>query len=105
MRALGRVFVVLGLFAAAAYAAFVLYAYSIMKRPPEQFARRVATMPGPAFVILPFETLWTRARSGPVGIGDEATDLDLETVDKSGRMRLASLRGVKPVVLVFGSYT
>jgi hypothetical protein len=105
MRALGRVVVVLGLLAAAAYAGFIVYIYSIMKRPPDDFARRIARMPGPAFLVLPFETLWTRARSGAVGIGDEAPDFDLETVNKSGRVHLAAFRGVRPVVLIFGSYT
>jgi hypothetical protein len=105
MRALGRVFVVLGLVAAAVYASFVVYIYSMMKRPPEDFARRIAKMSGPAFLVLPFETLWTRARSGPVGIGDEAPDFDLETVNKAGRVHLAAFRGVRPVVLIFGSYT
>lgn len=76
-----------------------------MKRPPEDFARRVAKMSGLAFLVLPFETLWTRARSGAVKIGDEAPDFDLETVDKSGCVHLAAFQGVRPVVLIFGSYT
>jgi hypothetical protein len=105
MRSLGRAFLALGVAAAAAYAGFLVYIDSIMRRPPEEFARRIAKMPGPAFLVLPFETLWTRARSGPLQIGDMAPDFDLETVNKTGRVRLSAFRGVRPVVLIFGSYT
>ena len=37
--------------------------------------------------------------------GDLAPDFDLETLDKSARVRLSSFRARKPVVLIFGSYT
>ena len=39
--------------------------YAIMRQPPESFARVMARIPGPvAFLVLPFETLWTHARAG-----------------------------------------
>ncbi len=75
-----------------------------MHQPPEKFGRIMKHVPGPAFMVLPFETLWTRARAGSLGVGDMAPDFDLETLDKTSRVQLSSLRG-KPVVLVFGSYT
>ena len=101
MRLLGR----LALVIAAIYLGFLVYIYVIMRRPPEQFARRIAGMPGPAFLVLPFETLWTNARSGSLKPGDEAPDFDLQTVDKTARVKLSDFRGKRPVVLVFGSYT
>jgi peroxiredoxin len=57
------------------------------------------------FLVLPFETLWSFARGGHVQRGDRAPDFDLETLDKSARVRLDSFRGREPVVLIFGSYT
>jgi hypothetical protein len=65
----------------------------------------MAKMPMPAYFVLPFETMWSRARAGTVNPGDAAPDFELSTVDKSASVRLSSFRGSKPVVLVFGSYT
>jgi peroxiredoxin len=45
------------------------------------------------------------ARGGHVRPGDTAPDFDLETLDKSARVRLRSFQGREPVVLIFGSYT
>ena len=59
----------------------------------------------PVFMLLPFERLWDSARSGTLRPGDAAPDFRLSTVDKSSDVTLSSFRGVKPVVLVFGSYT
>ena len=42
--------------------------------------------------------------SGPK-VGDLAPDFTLPSLDKKSTVTLASLRGSKPVVLVFGSYT
>ena len=95
----------IALVVAAIYLGFLVYIYVIMRRPPEQFARQIARMPGPAFLVVPFETLWTTARSGSLKPGDEAPDFDLQTVDKTARVKLSDFRGKKPVVLVFGSYT
>jgi len=81
--------------------------YGIMRQPPETFARFMAKIPGPvAFLVLPFETLWTRARAGALQVGDAAPDFSLVKLDKSASVRLSSLTAQgKPVVLIFGSYT
>lgn len=81
--------------------------YHIMRQPPESFARVMARIPGPvAFLALPFETLWTHARSGELQKGDPAPDFTLTKLDKSGTVQLSSFTGMRrPVVLIFGSYT
>jgi hypothetical protein len=90
---------------AVAWLAFVAIVYSLMLRPPGQFAAAMAKMPMPAMLLFPFETMWTQARSGSVEIGDPAPEFRLPTLDKSGEVSLASFRGSKPAVLIFGSYT
>jgi hypothetical protein len=81
--------------------------YHVMRQPPERFGHVMARIPGPvAFMVLPFETLWTQARRGTLHIGDPAPDFTLTKIDKSGQIQLAALTAQKkPVVLVFGSYT
>jgi hypothetical protein len=81
--------------------------YHVMRQPPEQFGHVMARIPGPvAFMVLPFETLWTQARRGALQIGDAAPDFTLTKIDKSGQIQLSALTAQKkPVVLVFGSYT
>jgi hypothetical protein len=79
--------------------------YFTMRRPPERFAAAIDKLPGPAFLLFPFETLWLRARSGSLNIGDPAPDFHLRTLDKTSEVSLSSFRGAKPVVLIFGSYT
>jgi hypothetical protein len=81
--------------------------YRVMRRPPEQFARVMSKIPGPvAFLVLPFETLWTRARRGTLQTGDSAPDFTLTKVDKTGQVQLSSFAAQgKPAVLIFGSYT
>ena len=81
--------------------------YHVMRQPPEQFGHVMARIPGPvAFMVLPFETLWTQARRGTLQIGDAAPDFTLTKIDKSGQVQLSSFTAQKkPVVLVFGSYT
>lgn len=44
-------------------------------------------------------------RSNHPKVGELAPDFDLECHDGSGSVRLSSFRGVRPVVLVFGSLT
>ena len=67
----------------------------------------MAKVPQPAaFFVLPFETLWLRARAGTLSVGDRAPDFTLNTLDKTATVQLSSLNVQgKPVVLVFGSYT
>jgi hypothetical protein len=81
--------------------------YEVMRQPPETFARVMAKIPGPvAFLVLPFETLWTRARAGTLHIGDPAPDFTLTKLNKTATVQLSSLTAQgRPVVLIFGSYT
>jgi hypothetical protein len=87
------------------YLALVGCAYWLMRQPPVQFATVIGKMPPLMFAVLPFETLWMQARAGSLRSGDPAPDFKLPTLDKSSEVELASFRGQKPVVLVFGSYT
>jgi len=84
---------------------FLAAIYITMRQPPERFAAAIAKLPGPAFLLFPFETLWLSARSGTLNIGDPAPDFHLRTLDKTSEVSLSSFRGSKPVVLIFGSYT
>jgi hypothetical protein len=79
--------------------------FAAMRQQPETFARVISYAPGPAFVVLPFKPLWYRARTGHLAIGDAAPDFSLESPEHQNRVQLSSLKGHKPVVLVFGSYT
>jgi hypothetical protein len=81
--------------------------YQIMRQPPETFGRFMAKIPGPvAFLVLPFETLWMRARAGGLRVGDAAPDFWLTKLDKSASVGLSSLIAAgQPTVLIFGSYT
>ena len=80
--------------------------YNVMKGSPEQFARVMAKIPGPAaFLVLPFETLWMHARSGVLQVGSPAPDFNLAKLDKTDHIQLSALAKDRPVVLVFGSYT
>ncbi|MBV8551775.1 MAG: redoxin domain-containing protein [Acidobacteriaceae bacterium] len=76
-----------------------------MHQPPEKFSR-VMMHAGPIpFLLFPFETMWKSARAGHLSPGDPAPDFTLPLLDHSQQVTLSSFRGVKPVVLVFGSYT
>ena len=81
--------------------------YGVMRRSPEDFGRVMAHIPGPIpFLVLPFETLWLRARAGTLQIGDHAPDFSLGKLDKTDHIQLSSLTAqARPVVLIFGSYT
>ena len=77
-----------------------------MHQPPERFGKVMARVPAPAaFLLFPFETLWTHARGGDLKPGDRAPDFSLQRVDKSGWVQLSTLNRERPVALVFGSYT
>lgn len=91
---------------AVVYAACTSFIWWSMRQPPETFAKVMAKMPGPVpFLLFPFETLWTRARTGTLQAGSPAPDFSLMKLDKSGKVQLSSLTSQQPVVLVFGSYT
>ena len=81
--------------------------FEVMRQPPETFARFMTRLPAPiAFVVLPFETLWTQARAGSLQVGDLAPDFSLMKLDKSSQIRFSAFAAQRrPVVLVFGSYT
>jgi hypothetical protein len=75
-----------------------------MRKPPEKFAQVMKHVPGPAFMLIPFETLWNGARKGTLDPGESAPEFALSTTDHSQTVALSQLRG-RPLVLVFGSYT
>lgn len=87
------------------YAAFLGAMFWVMSRPPEQFGAIMRHFPMPALMVVPFETMWNVARGGTLAIGATAPDFTLPTADRKSEVRLSSLRGRMPVVLVFGSYT
>ena len=86
------------------YVAFLCAVFVIMRQPPARFGQIMRHFPMPAMAIVPFETMWNSARGGNLRVGDQAPDFTLPRTDKSGDVKLSSLRS-KPVVLVFGSYT
>lgn len=88
-----------------AYVSFATFIWWAMRQSPETFGRVMSRLPGVAYVLVPFETMWTRARAGHVRPGDSAPDFNLAKLDKSAYVQLSSLTAQKPVVLVFGSYT
>jgi hypothetical protein len=79
--------------------------FGTMHLPPTRFAKVISKVPEPLFAVLPLEQLWLLARRGDLQVGAAAPDFDLPTLDKTSRVKLSSLRGQRPVVLVFGSYT
>ena len=79
--------------------------YIAMCQKPDVFSSIMARTPGIVFLVFPFKPMWLSAREGNLNVGDEAPDFSLETYDKRSRAQLSDLRGKKPVVLVFGSYT
>jgi hypothetical protein len=83
----------------------VAYVNWAMHQPPEVFGHVMARMPMPAYFVLPFETLWSRARKGQLSVGDTAPGLTVKKLEDHTPTELASLWAEKPIVLVFGSYT
>ena len=79
--------------------------FAVMHQSNTVAGKGLSLVPGPAFMVLPMETMWCTARRGKLAVGQAAPDFDLATRDGSSRVRLSSLRGGPPVVLVFGSYT
>ncbi len=89
---------------AVVYVALLLGLLAVM-RQPILFGKVMARVPDAAMMLVPFKQLWFIARAGRLHVGDVAPDFALPTSDKKGRVQLASFRGQKPVVLIFGSYT
>jgi hypothetical protein len=76
-----------------------------MRMPVDRFAMLMSHTGPVPFLLFPFETLWKDARAGHLKVGDPAPDFTLPLLDRSASIRLSSFQGVRPVVLVFGSYT
>jgi hypothetical protein len=101
LRILRNVLLILAL----AWVSFAGFMYYEMTRPPAQFAATMARLPDFAMVLAPFETMWNSARAGVLNPGDPSPDFRLKTRDGKSEVALSSFRGVRPVVLIFGSYT
>jgi hypothetical protein len=91
--------------AALLYAVFLGLVYAMMRSDPATFNQFMAKLPMPVMMAVPFRTLWFHARAGTLEPGGEAPDFELRQVGGEKRVRLSSFRGVRPVLLVFGSYT
>ena len=89
----------------AAWLCFLGYINWAMRQPPEVFGHVMARMPMPAYFVIPFETMWSRARKGHIGPGDAAPSFPVKRLEDKTPVDLGSLWTDKPVVLVFGSYT
>lgn len=100
-----RIFLRVVLALVVVYAVLVCGLAVAMRQPPAAFGNIMAKMPMPAFLVLPFQSLWMNARAGHLQVGQEAPDFSLKALDQSPEVRLSSFRGTKPVILVFGSYT
>ena len=93
------------------YIIFLLGIFIAMHQSVERFGRVMSYMPGPLFMVIPFEPMWNVARGGTLEVGDPAPDFALQRVDKgapsksAAPVQLSSFRKRQPVVLVFGSYT
>jgi hypothetical protein len=90
---------------AALYFCACIFLFAAMKHSPEAFSKVMAPLPMPVLMLFPFETMLKVARSGDLQPGDVAPDFNLLSKEGSGRVRLTSFQGKRPVVLVFGSYT
>jgi hypothetical protein len=84
--------------------AYGFFAYQ-MRQTLDQFSMIMARVGPIPFLLFPFESMWLKARAGTLQPGDPAPDFELPRLDHSGVVRLSALRGAKPVVLIFGSYT
>jgi hypothetical protein len=104
-RRIGRWLLLLVGFLVAAHLSMCAALYWVMCQTPDFFGRVMERIPNPIMAVLPFETLWMRARQGALKPGVMAPDFNLPTLDRTAMVRLSSFRGSRPVVLVFGSYT
>lgn len=89
----------------AAYLLFLGVMYAAMTRSPMEFSRFMMALPAPLMYAAPFPPMWALARAGTVKVGALAPDFTLPRQDGQGLVRLSAVRGSRPVVLVFGSYT
>jgi hypothetical protein len=89
---------------AAVYLALSAGLLAVMHRPV-LFGEVMRHVPGPMMMLVPFKQFWFLARAGGLKVGDPAPAFCLPTADKQSSISLASFRGQRPVVLIFGSYT
>ena len=87
------------------YAVSAAGLYAAMWQTPERFGAIMSRVPDVAMLVLPFETLWMRARGGDLRVGDRAPDFSLPRLNGGGGVSLSGELREHPVVLVFGSYT
>ena len=77
-----------------------------MLQTPQRFGRFMSHMPEPVvWGLLPAPSMWLWARQGNLKEGDVAPDFTLPLQDSAQEVTLSSHQGLRPVVLVFGSYT
>jgi len=100
-----RIFVKILVTITVIYACILGAVLALMCQPPERFGSIMAQVPDAAFPIIPFRPLWFMARGGRLQVGDPAPAFALPAPDKTKTIQLASFRGTRPVVLVFGSYS
>jgi hypothetical protein len=89
---------------AAAYLAASGGLFLLMQRPA-LFSKVMRHVPDRIATVLPFKPLWYAARRGKLKVGDPAPGFTLPSADRKSFVSLASFRGNRPVVLIFGSYT
>ncbi len=77
---------------------------AVMHRPI-LFGEVMRHVPDPLMMVVPFKQLWFLARAGRLKVGEPAPSFNLPAADKQSSISLASFRGQRPVVLIFGSYT
>jgi len=77
---------------------------AVMQRPI-LFGEVMRHVPDPLMMVVPFKQLWFLARAGRLKVGDPAPTFNLPAADRQSSISLATYRGQKPVVLIFGSYT
>ena len=94
------------------YAGFLAYLGFLAHANPEKFAHVIGGVPGSSTfgplmlpIALPLKPIMLVARSGALRRGDPAPDFTLKPAGGGTPVTLSALRGVRPVVLIFGSYT
>ena len=79
--------------------------YGAMRQTPERFGAIMSHVPTFAMIVLPFKPLWMSARAGHLAVGDPAPDFTLPMLHGDRVVKLSDEVRLKPVVLIFGSYT
>jgi len=87
------------------YGVLLAALFVAMCQPPLRFGRIMRHFPAWGMSLVLFEPMWSIARRGALRVGDPAPDFSLKAIGRKSDVRLSSLRGGQPIVLVFGSYT